>query len=603
MVLKLLLSVVVLALPLTLIFASDLFRRFVGWSFVSGALLGVWVIAPEAMRVHHLYPSVMLQWMWFLALMLLMWAMLGAVGAAVLLAPFAAACWRLKPRAPRLAVAFISLAAVPCIYFALSLVIESLKFGRVVSADITQRPMQIAIGASIAAIVGMFVLYQRLASRPAWCDGRRARIAAVGALVLGCVALPIRVPAVDRILETQAPTLVRRSNVSPAPLLVIGLDGGNWATLRPVLESGRAPTLDRILRTGQYGEIEALWPPYWSGPAWAAVVTGHGPEITGVSEDLAATAPGLPSFELPLELNVRLNPLFAIELALLQNGIMQGIPMPRAQLKRAPVWERVADAGGQVAVVRFPFTYPATRADMTVVSNIVSNDLWGFLSGRGIDSSRLVSPASVAAPVLDRFAAAADGDSPALRTIFPPYTWPHPANTPEHPIPVLGRVFDVNEKTFDAAEFILARQPNFDLFMLHVSSLDNIYHAFWKFRFPQQFPERIDPSDIQALGGVVDRYIEYLDGRIQRIVALMPREPNVIVVADHGHEASLNHALWSGWHGQFGSFAAAGPDIPRRSDPLKVSYFSIAPLILELLGFARPADFVDAPHAISLQRQ
>jgi predicted AlkP superfamily phosphohydrolase/phosphomutase len=139
--------------------------------------------------------------------------------------------------------------------------------------------------------------------------------------------------------------------------------------------------------------------------------------------------------------------------------------------------------------------------------------------------------------------------------------------------------------------------------MLHVSSLDNIYHAFWKFRFPQQFPERIDPSDIQALGGVVDRYIEYLDGRIQRIVALMPREPNVIVVADHGHEASLNHALWSGWHGQFGSFAAAGPDIPRRSDPLKVSYFSIAPLILELLGFARPADFVDAPHAISLQRQ
>ncbi len=110
----------------------------------------------------------------------------------------------------------------------------------------------------------------------------------------------------------------------------------------------------------------------------------------------------------------------------------------------------------------------------------------------------------------------------------------------------------MNEKTFDAAETLVLKDGRgFDLFMLHVSSFDSICHAFWKFRFPADFPEHIDGADVQALGGVVDRYLIYLDRRLQRIFSLVPGA-NIVVVADHGQEAIPTHIMWNGWHSKQG---------------------------------------------------
>src|SRR5207253_1059935 len=82
----------------------------------------------------------------------------------------------------------------------------------------------------------------------------------------------------------------------------------------------------------------------WSRPAWAAIVTGHSPDENRVHADLAATAPGLPVFEVPLEFNAALNPMFAVEAALAATGIVEPIPTPRSQLTWPPVWERLSRA-------------------------------------------------------------------------------------------------------------------------------------------------------------------------------------------------------------------------------------------------------------------
>jgi hypothetical protein len=501
---------------------------------------------------------------------------------------------RPAPRSPELQAALLSFAAVPIGYFLVSLAIETSRYRRLVTADPEQAVMQIAIVVTVISGIGLLALYRKLA-RTNGSDIRRIRVACLLAIGLGAVTMPVRTSAERELLETAAPGLVRKGEAAGrTPLLLVGLDGGNWQTIKPLVETGKLPALARLIAQGQHGDVDAAWPPYWSGPAWAAIVTGQPPDVTGVRGDLLASAPGLPAFHVPLDLSVRLNPFYAAELALILNGVETVSPMPRAQLKRAPVWERIAAAGGSVGVVRFPFTYPADDQSMTIVSNLVSRDLWGGLVDPAhLETSRLVSPRTLGPTIVARFAEQEDASSRALQEIFPPVIWRWPPNTPEHPIGVLRQVFDMNEKTFDAAEAVLKSEQQFDLLMLHVSSFDSICHAFWKFRFPDGYGGRIDHADIEALGPVIDRYLVYLDRRLQRVFSLMPGA-NIVVVADHGQEAIQGHVMWNGWHGREGVFIAAGPDVSADSRRVRASYFDVVPMMLDLLGFQRPADLIGA---------
>src|SRR5439155_1624465 len=152
-----------------------------------------------------------------------------------------------------------------------------------------------------------------------------------------------------------APMLTSRPGAHhQAPLIVIGFDGGTWRAIRPVMQRGKAPTFSKLAAAGIEGETPALWPPYWSSPAWAAIVTGHSPEENDVHEDLAATAPGLPMFELPLAFMPTLNPLLAIEYGLIVDGVIKPMPTPRSRLTWPPVWGRLSRAGVETAVIRFP---------------------------------------------------------------------------------------------------------------------------------------------------------------------------------------------------------------------------------------------------------
>ena len=76
------------------------------------------------------------------------------------------------------------------------------------------------------------------------------------------------------------------------PLLLLGIDGATWRLLQPEIQNGSAPTMRKLIEQGAHGTMEALWPPFWSGASWAAILTGLPRDSTGVYEDLAVTAPG-----------------------------------------------------------------------------------------------------------------------------------------------------------------------------------------------------------------------------------------------------------------------------------------------------------------------
>jgi predicted AlkP superfamily phosphohydrolase/phosphomutase len=130
---------------------------------------------------------------------------------------------------------------------------------------------------------------------------------------------------------------------------------------------------------------------------------------------------------------------------------------------------------------------------------------------------------------------------------------------------------------------------------VHFGGVDTIEHTFWQYRFPNEFKNKPAQADVVALGSVIDRYMEFVDSGIAKIIASFPETPNVLIVSDHGQAAREDGVPFKGWHASPGIFLAAGPDIAHRAEQLDVSYFDIVPTILELKGFTRPRDLRGKP--------
>ena len=68
-------------------------------------------------------------------------------------------------------------------------------------------------------------------------------------------------------------------------LIVIGLDGGSWNVLRPLIRRGLLPTFKKLLQVGTAKTLYSIIPPV-TGGAWVTVATGKNPGKTGIIDFL-----------------------------------------------------------------------------------------------------------------------------------------------------------------------------------------------------------------------------------------------------------------------------------------------------------------------------
>ncbi len=64
-------------------------------------------------------------------------------------------------------------------------------------------------------------------------------------------------------------------------VIVIGIDGGTWELLKPLIEIDYLPNIKKLVKRGSYGNLESTVPPV-TGPAWSSFVTGCTPLKHGV---------------------------------------------------------------------------------------------------------------------------------------------------------------------------------------------------------------------------------------------------------------------------------------------------------------------------------
>jgi predicted AlkP superfamily phosphohydrolase/phosphomutase len=582
-----------LSVALTVFLAQPDSRRIALWGAIWGLAYGFLLLAPLMLDVHFLRPALVHHWLIVDAYFVLLFSLFGAVLAFVTTLPITIPLMlrRVRFRYGGWSACVAAAAVIPPVYLASGALMEWVNFGRLPALHAYWPAVRFA-GPAYALLMVLVI-----ACRPSNGTHRRLRLDerqlqwfVVGLAATAALAVPLRIEAARPQSPPASAPLVKKTAARPlAPLLVIGLDGGNWRTLRPLIEQRRVPTLARMAETGVVGEIEALWPPYWSAPAWGAILTGHSPDEIGVHEDLSVRAAGLPRFELPLTLNVVLNPLLLTEAWLTRIGVLEVTLTPREQIKGSLVWERLSRSGVKTAVIRFPFTHPPAGQSDYVVSNWATTDLWDLLGVKAVAAGDLGHPTEEVGNLIQRSRHESADIARQSRLIVE--DWPQPADAVVNPLFVLRRATTIALQMQDVTKELIERHPDLSVTMLYIAGFDNVSHAFWQYRFPEDFP--LSPPaerDVAHLGPVIDRYLELVDSQISELMAAFPVPPNVLVVSDHGEGPSDEYPPWKGWHTSPGLFVAAGPDIAPGSELMRVSYYDVLPTILELKGFQNASD-------------
>ena len=563
----------------------------VGWGALWGVTLGFWFLAPLITDTHRIQPAVPSQWVVLIGALTLIFAALGAtlgfVGGLVLSAIEWLAGGKYVSR--KWAYGLFSGIAVVVCYACQSYAVHWMNFGTI--APQPARAQVFALGVvCLSALLILTVLYRTVSRRqdpPALTMLSATLFALAVAGVFGLVlAAPTSSPPSAADVGPLQPLSPRTDDV---PLLFVGVDGGSWRVLVPAMENGHAPTFRRLVERGVTGRVDALWPPYWSGASWASIVTGQPRETTGVYEDLAASATGLPLFQAPLFSILRLLPFYSVRSILVESGLITLMPPPRQLLKAKPVWQLLHEAGVRTAVVRFRFTYPPKGQADVVVSDWVGQDQWEGLNVRREPATTPVVPADRADELLSPFYSPTPPDPGLAARLLPGPRPDKPNDVVLDPIRELEIASDIDSRTFAVSEAILKRDPGLPFLAMYIGGLDSVQHAFWQYRFPDDFRTSPPaPADIKRLGTVPDAYVRYLDERLQALLELYTTEPNVVILSDHGFGPTYFNSPWRGWHSDEGIFIASGPSIDEISRSVRVSYYDVVPTIVRLKGFRPP---------------
>jgi predicted AlkP superfamily phosphohydrolase/phosphomutase len=261
------------------------------------------------------------------------------------------------------------------------------------------------------------------------------------------------------------------------PLCLIGLDGGSFAVLDPLLAAGDLPVLASVMARGAHGVLRSVVPPI-TPAAWTSFMTGKQPGRHGI-----------------------------YDFRLYEPRAYRDSFVSSRALHDATLWEILTAAGRRVAVVNLPMMYPPRPASGTVVS--------GF-DTPSVDAA-FTAPPELRARILERcpdylFVAVPDPADPNLETdaAFSDF---------------VAQVERGLEQRTRVALDLLADGP-WDVFMLHHQDTDSLQHLAWRYiAGGNAEPERRER---------VRQAYRRLDALLGQVLAALPSDALTVILSDHG---------------------------------------------------------------------
>jgi len=286
-------------------------------------------------------------------------------------------------------------------------------------------------------------------------------------------------------------------------VLILGIDGGTWKILRPLMESGRTPNLSRLANSGVSGNLRSTVPPV-TAPAWTSFQTGVNPGKHGIYD-----------FQ-------------DFDKATRESSIVNSskIPLPT-------IWDLVTERKKNVVTVNVPMTYPPTEdRNRITVGGLLSPKEGGY-----------IYPEELADPLVDDIGYEING-GPLERRISTRLD------------SFIERETTVEKKRFEAASYIMDNY-DWDLFMLHVQSSDGIQHCFYPYL------DSNSPNFEEDKYETIAKFYEELDKEIGKLLE-KTGEATKFIISDHGFRELRTYANLNAWLREERYLDTNGPNLLAR---------------------------------------
>jgi predicted AlkP superfamily phosphohydrolase/phosphomutase len=274
-------------------------------------------------------------------------------------------------------------------------------------------------------------------------------------------------------------------------VLVIGLDGVTFDLLRPWIEAGELPNLQKLMVQGAWGTLRTTLPPI-SSSSWSSFLTGMNPGKHGLVDFVY---PGADSYKVTMI-----------------NGTSR---------RTQALWNWLNEAGCTVGLLGIPTTYPPEPVDGFIVS--------GFLAP-GPESAWAYPPELKQELVaqLGEFLLAPNERYRSSR-------W-------------LDRFLDdltasVENRT-QAALYLMRTKPS-DLFAVVYWDTDMVQHETWRLLDPSH--PRYDAEEAATHRERILAFHRKVDADIGRLLSELDSDTLVIVMSDHGFGPVHSFFLTNNW--------------------------------------------------------
>jgi predicted AlkP superfamily phosphohydrolase/phosphomutase len=295
--------------------------------------------------------------------------------------------------------------------------------------------------------------------------------------------------------------------------LLIGLDGGTFSILDPLMEDGVMPFLKQLTATGARAELRSVIPPL-TPPAWTSIMTGRSPGNHGVVDFF--------TFESPDTRYVRFT--------------------NSSHVKCETIWSIVSRYGLTATALNFPVMAPPRPISGYVVPGWV---VWRYLR-------RSCYPAAL----YDRLKVLA-GFNPQELAMNMDLELKALDGCPQEEQEGWVRMHIRRERQWCEILTSLMRAKPHHLTAIVFDGADKLQHLFWRLLDPACQPGRWSAREEKLRQLCLD-YFRQLDGLIAEIVALAGDDANVFMVSDHGFGSSHEIFYVNTWLNQNGYLTWAG---------------------------------------------
>lgn len=262
-------------------------------------------------------------------------------------------------------------------------------------------------------------------------------------------------------------------------IMIIGLDGGTFALIKPWIDEGKLPNIAGLMQTGAYSNLKSTLPPM-TFPAWNAFMTGQNPGKHGVF-DFMERKHG--SYELAI-MNAR-------------------------HRKCKTIWKIASSYGKRCAVIGVPVTYPPEDINGVMIS--------GF--DAPFHDERIMHP-----PELYRELERNVGEYIVSASFTKHIRTGHIDRA-------LDALFMAIDRKADTAKYLLEREE-WDLFMIVFGETDAAMHHLWKYH-DMSSPQRSCSEAYCSVDPLLEVY-KRIDDHIGGLLKLTDNKTTVIIMSDHG---------------------------------------------------------------------